>query len=53
MDAWPANKSDLTMGYHVREDIPFHYALADAFTICDHYFCSMPGPTPPTRTSTG
>ncbi|WP_186264016.1 phosphocholine-specific phospholipase C [Burkholderia gladioli] len=50
MDAWPANKSDLTMGYHVREDIPFHYALADAFTICDHYFCSMPGPTHPNRT---
>ncbi|EJO61495.1 phosphocholine-specific phospholipase C [Burkholderia multivorans] len=48
-DQWPANKTDMTMGYHVREDIPFHYALADAFTVCDHYFCSLPGPTHPNR----
>ena len=46
---WPANKTDMTMGYHVREDIPFHYALADAFTVCDNYFCSLPGPTHPNR----
>jgi phospholipase C len=38
-----------TMGYHTREDIPFHYALADAFTVCDHYHCSMLGPTWPNR----
>ena len=50
MDSWPANKTDLTMGYHERADIPFHYALADAFTVCDHYFCSIPGPTHPNRT---
>jgi phospholipase C, phosphocholine-specific, Pseudomonas-type len=30
----------LTMGYYDREDIPFYYALADAFTVCDHHFCS-------------
>lgn len=30
----------LTMGYYNRDDIPFYYALADAFTICDHNFCS-------------
>ncbi|MBR8056040.1 phosphocholine-specific phospholipase C [Burkholderia dolosa] len=48
-DQWPANKTDMTMGYHVRDDIPFHYALADAFTVCDHYFCSLPGPTHPNR----
>lgn len=30
----------LTLGYHTREDIPFYYALADAFTICDQHFCS-------------
>jgi phospholipase C len=50
MNAWPANKTDMTMGYHVRADIPFHYALADAFTVCDNYFASMPGPTHPNRT---
>jgi phospholipase C len=49
MDAWPLNKTDMTMGYFLRGDIPFHYALADAFTICDHYFCSIAGPTCPNR----
>jgi len=34
-----------TMAYFKREDIPFHWALADAFTICDGYHCSMMGPT--------
>ena len=29
-----------TMGYYTREDIPFYYALADAFTVCDQHFCS-------------
>jgi phospholipase C len=37
------------MGYHTREDLPFQYALADAFTICDHYHCSVQGPTWPNR----
>ena len=39
----------LTMGYYTREDLPFHYALADAFTICDAYHCSVFGPTNPNR----
>ena len=39
----------LTMGYHTRDDLPYHYALADAFTICDGYFCSVMGPTNPNR----
>jgi len=38
-----------TMGYYTRADIPFHYALADAFTVCDNYFCSVLGPTYPNR----
>jgi phospholipase C len=33
------------MGYYKREDIPFQYALADAFTICDAYHSSVLGPT--------
>lgn len=48
-DAWPINKTDMTMGYYLRQDIPFHYALADAFTVCDQYFCSIAGPTCPNR----
>ena len=46
---WVAAKSEQTMGYFTRSDIPWHYSLADAFTICDHYFCSIQGPTTPNR----
>jgi phospholipase C len=38
-----------TMGYLERDDIPFHYALAESFTICDNYHCSVLGPTWPNR----
>ena len=37
------------MGYYKRADLPFYYALADAFTICDNYHCSVMGPTHPNR----
>ena len=37
------------MGYYTRKDIPFHFALADLFTICDAYHCSVLGPTWPNR----
>ena len=45
------NSSDaiLTMGYYTRADIPFYYAVAGAFTICDNYFCSVIGPSDPNR----
>jgi phospholipase C len=39
----------LTMGFYNREDIPFYYALADAFTVCDHNFCSSLTGTTPNR----
>jgi phospholipase C len=48
-DRWVANKGRSTMAYLTRGDIPFHYALADAFTICDGYYCSLLGPTDPNR----
>jgi len=44
-----ASDSVLTMGYYNRADLPYYYALADAFTICDNYFCSVIGPTDPNR----
>jgi phospholipase C len=47
----PINPNDavLSMGYYTRADLPYYYALADAFTICDNYFCSVMGPTDPNR----
>jgi phospholipase C len=44
-----SNDAVLTMGYYTRADLPYYYALADAFTICDNYFCSVMGPTDPNR----
>ncbi|HKN99167.1 MAG TPA: phospholipase C, phosphocholine-specific, partial [Pseudonocardiaceae bacterium] len=48
-DAWVPNKTELTMGFFTEADIPFQRALANAFTVCDHYFCSIQGPTTPNR----
>jgi phospholipase C len=39
----------LSMGYYTRADLPLYYAVADAFTLCDNYFCSVMGPTDPNR----
>jgi phospholipase C len=39
----------LTLGYYTREDIPFYYALADAFTVCDQNFSSSLTGTTPNR----
>lgn len=40
-DQWVNQKQDvMTMGHLKRQDVSFHYALADAFTLCDSYFCS-------------
>ncbi|HEY0198545.1 MAG TPA: phospholipase C, phosphocholine-specific [Rhodanobacter sp.] len=40
-DGWVTQKQDvLTMGYLKRQDLNLHYALADAFTVCDSYFSS-------------
>ncbi len=49
MDQWVPVKSWRTMAYHDRSALPFYHALADAFTVCDHYFCSVAGPTNPNR----
>ncbi|MFL4908467.1 phosphocholine-specific phospholipase C [Streptomyces sp. MMS24-I2-30] len=48
-DKWVPAKGATTMAYLTRDDIPFHYALADAFTICDAYHCSFMGSTDPNR----
>jgi phospholipase C len=43
------SQGTLTMGYYTRDDLPYYYALADAFTLCDGYHCSVMGPTHPNR----
>ncbi len=55
--AWNGGKNDgfatsmgaHALGYFNRTDLPYYWALADEFTLCDHYFCSVLGPTNPNR----
>ncbi|MEO6837563.1 MAG: phospholipase C, phosphocholine-specific [Ginsengibacter sp.] len=39
----------LTLGHYTRDDLPFNYAMADAFTICDQHFSSAMTSTWPNR----
>ncbi|CUU58707.1 phospholipase C [Parafrankia irregularis] len=48
-DQWVPAKGTATMAYLQRQDASFHYALADAFTVCDAYYCSFIGNTDPNR----
>jgi phospholipase C len=48
-DKWPITNGPMVMAYNTRADLPYHYALADAFTVGDAYHCSIMGPTNPNR----
>jgi len=41
MSRWPVSKNDVSMGYYKEQEIPFQFALARAFTMCDAYHCAM------------
>ena len=36
-DQWPSVSTPQSWGYFKRQDIPYHHALADAFTVGDTY----------------
>ncbi|GAA2410594.1 phospholipase C, phosphocholine-specific [Actinomadura vinacea] len=48
-NGWIAAKTPATMTYLERSDIPLQYELADTFTICDAYHCSVFSSTSPNR----
>ena len=51
MNGWiHAKGGPTTLGYLTRDDLPFHYALADAYTVGDDYHCSVISATGPNRT---
>ena len=51
MDSWVLAKGNVrTLGHLQRADIPFHFALAENWTVCDAYFCSTLSATGPNRT---
>ncbi len=45
MGNWPAAKKNHSMAYFTADDMPFQYAMARAFTVCDAYHCSFTGGT--------
>jgi phospholipase C len=49
IDDYDGKAAQFSMAYFKRDDIPFQWALADAFTVCDAYHCSVLGPTWPNR----
>jgi phospholipase C len=46
---WPLFKTPYSMAYYTREEIPFQYAMAESFTLCDAYYCSIATGTDPNR----
>ncbi len=48
-DGWIPAKTAATMTYYERRDLPLQYELADTFTLCDAYHCSLFGGTNPNR----
>lgn len=49
MGAWPRSKRNHAMAHFSRGDLPFQYALAEAFTLCDAYHCALHLSTNPNR----
>ncbi|TCP67016.1 phospholipase C, phosphocholine-specific [Sphingomonas sp. PP-CE-1G-424] len=41
MARWPAAKTERSLGHYARADLPFQFALAEAFTICDAYHAAI------------
>jgi phospholipase C len=46
---WPQYKQPQSMGYYSQRELEFQFALAQAFTICDAYHCSVHSSTNPNR----
>jgi len=49
MSNWPQYKNNASMVYYQEADLPFQFALANAFTICDANHSAFSGGTNPNR----
>src|SRR6516225_3794642 len=49
MDGFYTTDGSTALNYFDGTDIPYYYSVADAFTLCGNYFCSVLGPTAPNR----
>ncbi len=48
-DQWVAVEGTTAMSYYTRDDLPYLYALAESYTVCDAYYCSVLTSTYPNR----
>jgi phospholipase C len=48
-DRWTQFKTELTMGHFTAQDVPWHWALVNNWTLADHNHCSFNGSTDPNR----
>jgi phospholipase C len=51
MDGFYTTDGSTALNYYDGSDLSFYYSMADAFTLCGNYFCSVLGPTVPNRLS--
>ncbi|MDC9593613.1 alkaline phosphatase family protein [Xenorhabdus sp. IM139775] len=49
MNDWPTYKTTISMGYYRQTELPYQFALANTFTLCDAYHCSIHAGTNPNR----
>lgn len=49
MDGFYIRGGRTALGYYTGADLSYYFALADHFTLCGRYFCSVLGPTVPNR----
>ncbi len=48
-DGFVEASGDIAMGYWTHRDLPFYYAMARTFPLCDRWFCSVLAQTYPNR----
>ena len=49
LDSWPKFKTNTALGHYAQGDLPFQWALVNAFTVCDAYHASLQTGTNPNR----
>lgn len=49
MDGFYTTDGSSALGYYDGSDLSYYYGLADSFTLCGNYFCSLLGPSTPNR----
>ena len=51
MDGFYTIDGSTALNYYNGSDLSYYYSVADTFTLCGNYFCSVLGPTVPNRLS--